>query len=147
MRDKGLLDGLLWCQEHDCPIIQIGDDYACILEYTDELLGQRRVRDIVPGAPPRRRRTGPSPAPARLVFDNNLTLPLICADCGGPIHVTEPDAVLALFQGLYLVGLGYSRAKGDQSAMLSLFFSPDPEGEPREDATVTVHPDAVRKIA
>ena len=43
MSDHGLLDGLLQCRDHECPMIAVDDNYVCVLEYVDEEIGGLRV--------------------------------------------------------------------------------------------------------
>jgi hypothetical protein len=74
----GLLDGVLMCGEHNCPMIRIGDDYRCVIEYTDSMLGGETLDDFIPGSGDEQLIT--------LVFSNGRTLPLLCACCGGPFR-------------------------------------------------------------
>jgi hypothetical protein len=127
----GLLDGLIFCQEHGCPMIHIRGSYVCLFKYVDAHLGGQMVRDLVPGA---------QDAPAMLVFGDGHSLPLICAHCGKALHLDEPDAALEVIAGQYLVALEYD----EEANALVLLFSPDPdkgEGEP-----IAVHLDSARKL-
>ena len=142
MGASGLLDGLLRCEEHNCPMIQVGENYECVIERVDAHLGGKRVKDIVPG----KRKT-----PLTLVFEDGHTLPLLCPDCGGALHVApeDEDQVLDQSAGLYLVGVAYVEPSTEPEGIALAFASDpdadleDPEAELEE---VALHLDSARRL-
>jgi hypothetical protein len=128
MDTSRMLGGLVWCDEHNCPLIRIGNSYECLIERVDAHIGGKRVRDIVPSSPK---------TPLTLVFDDGHTLPLLCPDCGGALHVTaeEEDELLEQIGGLYVIGVGYvepGMEEPDSPEMLALAFGTDPNADPDE---------------
>ncbi len=142
MSSSGLLDGLLRCSEHDCPMIQVGDNYECVIECVDSHVGGKRVKDIIPDS------TG---IPFALVFEDAHTLPLLCPHCGRSLHVAPENEESALKEvaGLYLVGLAYVEP-GDDPEGLALVFARDPEADLEDPETATqeilVHLDSARTL-
>lgn len=142
MSTSGLLDGLLRCSEHGCPMIRVGDNYECVIERVDAHLGGKRVKDILPG----NRRT-----PFALVFEDGHTLPLLCPDCGRSLHVAPENEEQALDEasGLFLVGLAYV-APGEDPEGLALVFARDPDADVADPETPTqeilLHLDSARKL-
>lgn len=129
---SGLLDGLVFCAEHGCPMIRVRGDDVCLFEYVDAHVGGQAVRDLIPGT---------ADVPAMLVFADGHVMPLLCAHCGQGLHVTDADAALEVIAGQYLVALEYD----EEDKALVLVFSPDPED--REDGeAVPVHLDSARKL-
>ncbi len=117
-RSIRLLDGLLWCAEHGCPMIQIGNRYECVIERVDAHIGGKRVKDIIPDD---------QGIPFALVFEDGHTLPLLCPDCGRSLHVSpaNEEHVLNEASGLYLVGLSYVEPEEEPWGLV-LVFSRDP---------------------
>lgn len=142
METGGLLNGLLKCDEHDCPMVRIGDGYECVIERVDTHLGGKRVKDIVPGS----QRT-----PVALVFEDGHTLPLLCPDCGDSLHIApeEEDEFLDEAAGLFLVGVAYVEADQDPEC-LALVFTEDPEADPDDPDTplaeVLLHLDSAQRL-
>ena len=142
MPTAGLLDGLLRCREHGCPMIRIGDRYVCVIERVDTHLGGKRVKDIVPD----NQRT-----PLVLVFEDGHTLPLLCPDCGRSLHVApeNEDHVLNEAAGLYLVGLAYIEP-GEEPGGLALVFARDPNADLKDSETPTqeilLHLESARRL-
>lgn len=128
---SGLLDDLIFCGEHDCPMVRIRGSYVCLFEYVDAHVGGQVVQDLVPGT---------RDTPATLVFGDGHTLPLLCAHCGQALHIDEPDEALEAIAGQYLVALDYDE---DNNALV-LVFAPDPHGG--EGETVAVHLDSARRL-
>ncbi len=142
----GLLDDLLTCGEHNCPMIEIDGSYRCVIEYTDDLIGAQEVRDIVPAS---------GDEPAELVFANGRILPLICPCCGEPLQYEDADTLLESASGLYLLGLGYVPPGEDELEGLEFIFAPmlpEPVDSPKMDElpegaqVVLLHLDSVRRI-
>jgi hypothetical protein len=153
---RGLLDGMLVCEEHDCPMIRIGDYYECVIEYTDSMLGQGVVTDFIPGG---------GGQPITLVFSNGRTMPVICPCCGGPSRFEDEgdgDAFLEILaqQRFRLYALGYvPESEEAPDGGLELVFVPEasmaaslPGGDvfadvPEDSQVLLVHLDSVRGIA
>ena len=142
MENLGLLDGLLRCQEHDCPVIRVGDNYECVIERVDAHLGGKRVKDIVPG----KRKT-----PLTLVFEDGHTLPLLCPHCGGALHAApeDEDQVLEQSAGLYLVGVAYVEPSAEPEG-IALAFASDPDADLEDLETeleeLVLHLDSARRL-
>jgi hypothetical protein len=134
----GLLDDLLMCGEHNCPMIEIDGDYRCVIEHTDDLIGAQQIVDVVPTS---------GDEPAELVFANGRKLPLICSCCGLPLQYDDPDQLREVATGLYLVGLRYLPPEEDETECLEFIFAPALSDElPDEAQAVMLHLDSVRGI-
>lgn len=142
MQTARSLDGLLICREHACPMIQIGNQYECVIERVDAHLGGKRVKDILPDS---------QGTPFALIFEDGHTLPLLCPDCGRSLHVSHQneDQVLNEVAGLYLVGLAYVEPE-EGLAGLALLFSRDPNANLENPTTATkeivLHLDSARSL-
>jgi hypothetical protein len=142
MSRSGLLDGLLRCSEHDCPMIRVGDNYECVIERVDSHVGGKRVKDIVPDS---------AGIPFALVFEDAHTLPLLCPHCGRSLHVALENEENALEEvaGLYLVALAYVEP-GEDPEGLALVFARDPNADLEDPETSTqeilVHLDSARTL-
>ena len=100
---SGLLDKLLWCSEHNCPMLDVGGDcYACLFDYVYERAGMRRVTDVVND------NDG-----ATFIFENGVEMPLICQCCDKEIHATSGAALLKEVNGLRLETLAYAEDSQD----------------------------------
>lgn len=141
-RSIRLLDGLLWCGEHGCPMIQIGNRYECVIERVDAHIGGKRVKDIIPDD---------QGIPLALIFEDGHTLPLLCPDCGQSLHVSpeNKDQVLNEAAGLYLVGLAYVGPEEEPQG-LAFVFSRDPNADLENPAASTqeilLHLDSARRL-
>jgi hypothetical protein len=147
MNEPGLLDGIAFCATHGCPMIKIGENYRCVIEYVDAALGMQHVIDFVPGSPT---------VAARLVFDNGRSFPLICACCGGPFEIADGAAFREGAVGLYLVAVGYVPPEADEPEALELVLAPEAMLDTLPDEmsgslpdgveVLTVHVDSARGI-
>jgi hypothetical protein len=150
----GLLDGVLMCGEHNCPMIRIGDDYRCVIGYTDSMLGGETLDDFIPGSGDEQ--------PITLVFSNGHTLPLLCPCCGGPYQFKSKKASDKFLktltrQRLRLHALAYIPVREDvPHGGLELVFVPgdspaaglaDGGDLPEGSQLLQVHLDSVRGIA
>lgn len=138
-----MLEGLLKCGEHDCPMIRVGDYYHCLFEHVDGLIGGQQIKQVLPGD---------DDTPLTLVFANRRAMPLYCADCGGPLqaHVDEIEEALAAIAGWYLYSLGYAAPTAEEPEYLELVFAPsfDEAGaaEPPDEQSICVHLQSAREI-
>jgi hypothetical protein len=128
--DKGLFDGLLFCSDHDCPMIKIEDSYICALDYIDELIGQRKITSF------RIDKDSVS-----IVFDGVVVLPLLCPHCAdGRPHIDEEKALN--YTGLHLVSLSFDK----DTNSFGMYFSEVEDGEPIEGAEIATKLDSIYKI-
>lgn len=138
-----MLEGRLRCSEHDCPIIRVGDDYCCLFEYVDGLVGGQRVVQVLAGG---------DDTPLTLVFENGRAMPLYCPDCGGPLQAHADEALEALpaIVGWYLYALGYAAPTAEDSEYLELVLTPSQDeggdGEPADQQSFCVHLRSAREI-
>jgi len=132
------------CAEHDCPLLRIDDEDVCVLEYVDEHLGGKQVKDLVVV----------EDGLVTILFDDDHELPLLCPHCGNPLGLDE-DALLDEIEGLYLVALQWVPADPDAEVYegIELLFAADPEMElddlrdDEEVYTLLLHPDSARELA
>jgi hypothetical protein len=132
-----LLDGLITCGEHHCPMISIGGNYCCVIVYANELLGTQQVMDDIP---------------TRLIFANGHTLPLLCPDCGEPLHIEDTDEFLESIAGLYLFALAFvPPSKDAPEGGMEFVFAPSLDEAdfelPEDSQSLMPHLDSVRGIA
>ena len=100
---SGLFNKLVWCSEHNCPMLDVGGDcYACLFDYVNERVGMRRVTDVVND------NDG-----ATFIFENGVELPLFCPCCDKAIHATGGAALLKEVNGLRLETLAYAEKSKD----------------------------------
>jgi len=131
------------CSEHDCPMIQVDDETVCALEYVDEHLGGKQVKDLVVV----------EDGLITVLFDDDHELPLLCPHCGDPIGADENE-LLDELAGLYLVGLEYVPAdpEADEYEGVEFFFAADPEvdvDDVSDDvaaSSILLHLNSVREI-
>ncbi|HEY4690480.1 MAG TPA: hypothetical protein VIK33_14280 [Anaerolineae bacterium] len=131
------------CAEHDCPMLRIDDEYVCILEYVDEHLGGKQVRDLVVV----------EDGLITLLFDDDHELPLLCPHCGDPIDVDE-DELLNEIAGLYLVALQYVPADAgtENYESVEFLFASDPDADIDDIPdnvdvqSLLLHPDSAREL-
>jgi hypothetical protein len=147
MSDHGLLDGLLQCRDHECPMIAVEDNYVCVLEYVDTEIGGLRVIDIVDPDDP--------DEPVSLVFETGRRLPLLCPCCGGPLNFSddvEAEQFLDDAAGMCLYALGYHPLADEEPESLELVFVPSlplpgDDELPAEHQSLLIHLDSVRQCA
>lgn len=147
MTDKALLEGLMQCEIHQCPMIRIEDAYACVVEYVNELLGTRSIADVIPGT---------ATEPTVLEFDNGRSLPLLCACCGDPLQIADWELFCEQAIGLHLVAIGYMPPEQGQPDGLELVLAPADmlddlpqeivEPLPEGFQALQVHLDSVRRM-
>ena len=131
------------CAEHDCPMILVADEYVCLLEYVDEHLGGRQVKDLVVV----------EDGLITLLFDDDHELPLLCPHCGDPIDMDE-DEFLNDMAGLYLVALQWVPAAPDEDVYegIELLFAADPDvdvdalSDEADVESLLLHPDSARDL-
>jgi hypothetical protein len=106
------------CVEHDCPMLWFDDEFVCALEYVDEHLGGKQVKDLVVV----------EDGLITILFEDDHELPLLCPHCGDPIDVDE-DEFLNEVAGLYLVALEYVPADPEAGEYegIEFLFAADPD--------------------
>ena len=112
----GLLDGLVQCEEHNCPMVRIGEDYCCVIGHTNACIGMERVTGLVDPES--------HGGPARLAFANGYSLPLLCPCCGQPLRIPDVAEFNQVVLGLYLCAVGYE-PPGDEPEALVLVLAPE----------------------
>ncbi len=122
---EGLLEGTLVCRERNCPMIMVRGNYVCLLEHIDAHIGSKQVTEVVEGPLPG------SPK-AMLKFNDGHTLPMLCPDCGEPLHVVgkAAEACRRDLLGRYLVGLYYLKPEGELPASVEFSFARSPDMDP-----------------
>ncbi len=124
----------LYCSHDDFPMILIDGEYVCLAEYTFAHLDNSYVVDII---------TEPV---LSLVFQNGHTLPLLCPDCQGSLHITDEDYLLNTLDNLALLDLGWD----DDHRTVILEFGQAVENIYAEDyeplEALEVHIDSIRGI-
>jgi hypothetical protein len=115
MTGKALLEGLMQCEIHRCPMIRIEDVYACVVEYADDALGMQGITEVVPGT---------ETEPTVLEFDNGRSLPLLCVCCGEPLQIEDVDLFREVVIGMHLVAIGYMSPEQGQPDGLELILAP-----------------------
>ena len=131
------------CAEHDCPMFLLDEEYVCVLEYVDEHLGGKQVKDLVVI----------EGGLVSILFEDDHELPLLCPHCGDPIGVDE-DELLDEVANLYLVALQYvpSDPASDEYEGVELLFASDPDVETDhipddvDTYTLRVHRDSAREL-
>lgn len=131
------------CAEHDCPMLWFDDEFVCALEYVDEHLGGKRVKDLVVV----------EDGLITILFEDDHELPLLCPHCGDPIDMDE-DEFLSEVAGLFLVALQYVPADpdADEYEGIEFLFAADPDidvDEAPDEAfyALLLHLDSARSIA
>lgn len=137
---------LMWCDEHNCPLVRVGDGYECPVERVDAHLMGKRIQDLIPTS---------AKSPLTLVFHDGHTLPLLCPDCGGSYHTQtdEEDKILDELAGLYVIGVAYAEpgaVDNDSPEMVVLALGHTPDANPdNPDAIVEeiyVHLESARRL-
>jgi hypothetical protein len=134
------VDYRVMCDEHNCPMIQIGGSYECLFDFVDGHLGGLTVTDLVPDSGEDR--------PGALVFSDGHTLPLLCPHCAKAARLEDPEALMAQVAGLSLVALEYVEDEEGRSLLLLLAADPeaDLESEETELLEVATHPESARRL-
>ncbi len=115
-----------------------------MIKYTNELLGTQQVMDVIPGL---------DGTPTKLVFANGHTLPLLCPDCGEPLHIEDTDKFLEGIAGLYLFALAYVPPSEDApEGCMEFVFAPSLDESdmgdelPEDSQSIMLHLDSVRGL-
>lgn len=133
-KESGLLDGVVKCDEHDCPMIAVEqdgkDDYLCLFEAVDRLIGQQRITRVeVSGGFIR-----------SLQFENGYQISPLCPCCGEP---TLQDR--GSLNNQMLTGMAWETVDDSEHySALVLFFAETPEATETE--TVPIHIESVRSL-
>lgn len=142
----GLLDGVIRCSKHNCPMLRIGDDYCCVIGYTNDRIGKQQVMELV--------MPDSEDEPPRLVFANDYALPLLCPCCGEPLSITDPVTFNDIARGLHLLAVGYDPGEGDIREAFEIVLAPgdtslpdDPSAPlPDQCQVLALHLDSVKGL-
>lgn len=133
-KEPRLLDGIAECHEHGCPMISVEqngkDDYMCLFEAVDELIGQQRITGVqVSGGSIR-----------SIQFGNGYQINPLCPCCGKP-EIQDSGAL----KNRMLVGMTWETLDyGKDCPALILYFAKTAEAADAK--AIPVHIDSVRSI-
>jgi hypothetical protein len=124
------------------PLVEIGGETYCSVEYADGLVGGQKVIGIAENAD--------GDGTIDLLFAGGWTMPLTCPCCGGALHLkarTLPE-VRALLIGRTLEGFRHGEWVGKETPpkrhpIFALQFSGT---EDRQDRTIEVSLESVRRL-
>ncbi len=130
------------CEQDGFPLVEIGNDTYCSVEYADGLIGGQKVIGVAESA------TGDGTI--ELLFASGWTMPLTCPCCGGALHLKPRSLpeVRALLIGRMLEGFRHGEWVGkgappQRHPVFALQFSGD---EDRSDRTIEVSLESVRRL-
>jgi hypothetical protein len=127
------------CVNDGFPLVVIGSETYCSVEYADGLIGGRKVIGVAGNG-----------NRIEILFDNGYLIPLTCPCCGGILHLkpqTLPE-VRALLMGRTLEGFRHGEWVGrgvppERHPIFALQFSGD---EARDERTLEVGLESVAGI-
>lgn len=130
------------CEEDGFPLVEIGGETYCSVEYADGLVGGQKVIGVAESTN--------TDGVIELLFSGGWTLPLTCPCCGGALHLkpqTLPE-VRALLIGRSLEGFRHGEWVGEgvppkRHPVFALQFS---GLEDRTDRTIEVSLESVRLL-
>lgn len=128
-----------FCDRDGFPLVQIGSETYCSVEYADGLIGGQKVIGVAEGE-----------RYIEILFANGWIIPLTCPCCGGSVHLKThslPELRAWLF-GRTLEGFRHGEWVGQGSPpsrhpVFALQFSGE---EDRKNRTIEVSLDSVRLI-
>jgi hypothetical protein len=131
------------CENDGFPLVEIGGERYCSVEYADGLVGGQKVIGVAESA------TGDGTI--ELLFASGWTMPLTCPCCGGALHLKPRTLgdVRALLIGRTLEGFRHGEWVGKgvppkRHPVFALQFSGDEE---RSIRTIEVSLESVRRLA
>lgn len=128
------------CERDGFPLVEIGDDLYCSVEYADGLIGGQRVLGVAEG----------EDGQIELLMSGDYILPLTCPCCGGAIHLRQRSLgeVRALLLGRTIEGFRHGEwvGAGSPPARHPVFALQFSGSEDRADRTIEVSLESVRKI-
>jgi hypothetical protein len=130
------------CENDGFPLVEIGGETYCSVEYADGLVGGQKVIGVADNAD--------GDGTIELLFSGGWTMPLTCPCCGGVLHLkprTLPE-VRALLIGRTLEGFRHGEWVGKETPpkrhrIFALQFSGT---EDRNDRTIEVSLESVRRL-
>ncbi len=133
-KEPRLLDGIIQCHEHDCPMIAIEQDgkdyYMCLFEAVDRLIGQQRIT-----------RVRVSNGSIRSIqFENGYQINPLCPCCGKPTIQGGEALKDKMLTGMAWETLDY----GEDRPALILYFAKTPEAPEAE--AIPVHIESIHSI-
>jgi hypothetical protein len=127
------------CEADGFPLVEIGHDTYCSVEYADGLIGGQRVVGVAQEG-----------EVVRLLFAGGYSLPLTCPCCGGPLHLKPRSLaeVRALLIGRTLEGFRHGEwvGRGNPPVRHPVFALQFSGTEERAERTLELSLDAVRGI-
>lgn len=128
------------CERDGFPLVEIGGDLYCSVEYADGLVGGQRVLGVAEG----------EDGQIELLMSGDHVIPLTCPCCGGAIHLRQRSLgeVRALLLGRTVEGFRHGEWVGtgnspDRHPIFALQFS---GAEERSERTIEVSLESVRRI-
>lgn len=138
MTNTGLLDGLVRCGYHQCPMIIIDDKYRCAIQYANDALGKQCIANVVPGS---------ETEPTWLEFDNGRSLPLVCSCCGEPLQIADVELFRQEVIGLHLAAVGYVPPEDEYAEAFEFVFAPPDMLDDLPDELVGPLPEGLQALA
>jgi hypothetical protein len=130
------------CESDGFPLVEIGGETYCSVEYADGLIGGQKVIGVADNTN--------GDGTIDLLFSGGWTMPLTCPCCGGALHLKPRSLpeVRALLIGRTLEGFRHGEWVGKDAPptrhpIFALQFSGD---EDRSDRTIEVSLQSVRRL-
>ena len=130
------------CENDGFPLVEIGGETYCSVEYADNLVGGQKVIGVADNAD--------GDGTIELLFADGWTMPLTCPCCGGALHLKPRSLqeVRALLIGRTLEGFRHGEWVGQgappqRHPVFALQFS---GAEERDDRTIEVSLESVRRL-
>ncbi len=127
------------CDQDGFPLVKIGEELFCSVEYADGLIGGQKVLGVAMGE-----------RFIELLMANGYQIPLTCPCCGGELHLRDMQIqeLRGLLIGRTLEGFRHGEWVGkgvppDRHPMFALQFSGQ---EDRKERTIEVSLESVRLI-
>ena len=130
------------CETDGFPLVEIGGEMYCSVEYADSLVGGQKVIGVADNAD--------GDGTIELLFAAGWTMPLTCPCCGGALHLKPRSLqeVRALLIGRTLEGFRHGEWVGKEKPpkrhpIFALQFTGT---EDRNDRTIEVSLESVRRL-
>lgn len=130
------------CENDGFPLVEIGGETYCSVEYADGLVGGQKVLGVAASAD--------GDGTIELLFGGGWTMPLTCPCCGGALHLKPRSLpeVRALLIGRSIEGFRHGEWVGQgippkRHPVFALQFS---GSEDRKERTIEVSLESVRRL-